>query len=87
MGLLVMIAGLVVFLGAHTLTTQRELRAQIISSTGEGTYKIGCIAAKSIQGKAVMGRVQAVLVTVGKAPVPPCRTRRFGRILTLKLTF
>ncbi|MCP4615205.1 MAG: NnrU family protein [Bradyrhizobium sp.] len=40
MGLLVMIAGLVVFLGAHTLTTQRELRAGIIASTGEGTYKI-----------------------------------------------
>ena len=40
MGLWVMIAGLVVFLGAHTLTTQRELRARIIASTGEGTYKI-----------------------------------------------
>src|ERR1700754_2324043 len=35
-----MIAGLVVFLGAHTLTTQREFRARIIASTGEGTYKI-----------------------------------------------
>ena len=40
MGLLVMIAGLVVFLGAHTLTTQRELRARMIASTGDGTYKI-----------------------------------------------
>ena len=40
MGLWVMIAGLVVFLGAHTLTTQRELRARMIGSTGEGTYKI-----------------------------------------------
>ena len=40
MGLWVMIAGLVVFLGAHTLTTQREFRARIIASTGEGTYKI-----------------------------------------------
>jgi uncharacterized membrane protein len=35
-----MIAGLVVFLGAHTLTMQRELRARVIGSTGEGTYKI-----------------------------------------------
>jgi uncharacterized membrane protein len=35
-----MIAGLVVFFGAHTLTTQRELRAQVIASTGEGNYKI-----------------------------------------------
>jgi uncharacterized membrane protein len=41
MGLLVMILGLVLFLGVHTLTTQRELRAQIIASAGEGGYKIG----------------------------------------------
>jgi uncharacterized membrane protein len=41
MGLLVMILGLVLFLGVHTLTTQRELRARVIASTGEGGYKIG----------------------------------------------
>src|SRR6195256_6761516 len=41
MGLLVMILGLMLFLGVHTLTTQRELRASVIASTGEGTYKIG----------------------------------------------
>jgi uncharacterized membrane protein len=41
MGLLVMILGLALFLGVHTLTTQRELRAQIIASAGEGGYKIG----------------------------------------------
>jgi uncharacterized membrane protein len=35
-----MIAGLVVFLGVHTLTTQRDLRARMIASTGDGTYKI-----------------------------------------------
>ena len=41
MGLLVMILGLVVFFSAHTLTTQRELRAQWVASMGEGGYKIG----------------------------------------------
>jgi uncharacterized membrane protein len=41
MGLLVMIAGLALFLGVHTLTTQRELRAGLIGSMGEGGYKIG----------------------------------------------
>jgi uncharacterized membrane protein len=41
MGLLVMILGLVLFLGVHALTTQRELRARLIASTGEGGYKIG----------------------------------------------
>jgi uncharacterized membrane protein len=41
MGLLVMIVGLTLFLGVHTLTTQRGVRAQIIASAGEGGYKIG----------------------------------------------
>jgi uncharacterized membrane protein len=40
MGLAVMILGLVLFLGIHTLTTQRGLRGRVIASTGEGTYKI-----------------------------------------------
>ncbi|WKA25968.1 NnrU family protein [Bradyrhizobium roseum] len=41
MGLLVMILGLLLFFGVHTLTTQRKLRAQVIAATGEGGYKIG----------------------------------------------
>jgi uncharacterized membrane protein len=41
MGLLVMILGLVLFLGVHTLTTQRDLRARLIASWGEGGYKGG----------------------------------------------
>jgi uncharacterized membrane protein len=41
MGLLVMILGLVLFLGVHTLTTQRELRARLIASTSPGGYKVG----------------------------------------------
>jgi uncharacterized membrane protein len=41
MGLAVMILGLILFLGVHTLTTRRKLRAQVISAMGEGTYKIG----------------------------------------------
>jgi uncharacterized membrane protein len=36
-----MILGLVLFLGVHTLTTRRDLRARLIASTGEGGYKIG----------------------------------------------
>src|SRR6266436_6969373 len=40
MGLL-MIFGLVLFLGIHTLTTQRTLRARVIAVTGEGVYKAG----------------------------------------------
>ena len=41
MGLLVMILGLVLFLGVHVLPAQRELRARMIGSLGEGGYKMG----------------------------------------------
>ena len=41
MGLLVMILGLVLFFGVHTLTTQRDVRARVIAASGEGGYKIG----------------------------------------------
>jgi uncharacterized membrane protein len=40
-GLSAMIVGLVLFLGVHTLTTQRALRSRFIVSWGEGGYKIG----------------------------------------------
>jgi uncharacterized membrane protein len=39
-GLLVMILGLVLFLGVHVFTTRREARARAIASMGEGGYKI-----------------------------------------------
>jgi uncharacterized membrane protein len=41
MGLLIMILGLVLFLGVHTLTTQRQMRARVIASAGEAGYKAG----------------------------------------------
>ena len=49
MGLVVMILGLVLFFAAHTLTTQRDLRARFVASMGEGGYKIG-YAAVSLAG-------------------------------------
>jgi uncharacterized membrane protein len=53
MGLLVMILGLVLFLGAHTLTTQRDVRSRVIAASGEGGYKIG-YALVSIGGIALI---------------------------------
>ena len=53
MGLLVMILGLILFLGVHTLTTQRDLRARVIALTGEGGYKIG-YALVSLAGLALI---------------------------------
>ena len=40
MGLIVMIAGLVVFLGTHLVTTQRDLRAALIARYGASVYKV-----------------------------------------------
>jgi uncharacterized membrane protein len=53
MGLLVMILGLVLFLGVHVVTTQRALRARMIVSMGEGGYKIG-YALVSLAGLALI---------------------------------
>jgi uncharacterized membrane protein len=48
-----MILGLVLFFAAHTLTTQRDLRARFVASMGEGGYKIG-YAVASIAGLALI---------------------------------
>src|ERR1700742_5119067 len=48
-----MIIGLVLFLGVHTLTTQRGLRGQFIASMGEGGYKIA-YAVASLAGLALI---------------------------------
>lgn len=40
MGLLIMIAGLVLFLGVHTLTTMRERRAALMTKLGNGRYML-----------------------------------------------
>ena len=53
MGLLVMILGLVLFVGVHALTTQRDLRARLIARAGEGGYKAG-YALASLLGLALI---------------------------------
>jgi uncharacterized membrane protein len=40
MGLALLVLGLILLLGSHTLTAQRDMRAALIGSTGEGLYKI-----------------------------------------------
>jgi uncharacterized membrane protein len=39
-GLIVMISGLVLFLGTHVVTTKRGMRTQLIARHGEGVYKV-----------------------------------------------
>src|SRR6202045_352623 len=48
-----MILGLVLFLGVHMLPAQRELRARMIGSVGEGGYKMG-YALVSLAGLALI---------------------------------
>ena len=43
-----MVAGLVLFLGTHALTTQRDLRARLIGSVGEGGYKVAYAVASAV---------------------------------------
>ena len=84
MGLLVMIIGLVLFLGVHTLTTQRGLRAQFIASMGEGGYKIG-YAVASFAGLALIVWGFAHYRADGMIPVwtPPTALRHLNIALML----
>jgi len=54
MGLAIMIIGLAVFLGAHTLVALRPQRAAVIARVGEGPYK-GLFALASLIGILLIG--------------------------------
>jgi uncharacterized membrane protein len=83
-GLLVLILGLILFLGVHTLTTQRKLRAQLIAATGEGVYKIGYTLASFI-GLALIIWGFAVYRATGWINVwnPPTALRHIAMALML----
>ena len=83
-GLLVMILGLVLFLGAHTFTTQREARARAIASMGEGGYKIG-YALVSAAGLALIVWGFAHYRATGWIPVwtPPKALKHLNTLLML----
>ena len=84
MGLLVMILGLVLFLGAHTLTTARELRAGLIAATGESGYKIG-YALISLAGLALVVWGFAQYRATGLIPIwsPPRALKHLNIALML----
>src|ERR1700719_4414947 len=79
-----MITGLVLFLGVHTLTTQRGLRAQCIGAMGEGGYKIG-YAVASFAGLALIVWGFAHYRADGMIPVwsPPTFLKHFNVALML----
>jgi uncharacterized membrane protein len=82
MGLVVMIFGLVVFIGTHLVTTRRELRAGLIGRFGEGTYKI-VYSVASIVGVILIGYGFARYRASGWTDVwyPPSWTRHVTVLL------
>ena len=84
MGLLVMIVGLMLFLGVHTLTTQRGLRAQFIAAMGEGGYKIA-YALASLAGLVLIVWGFAHYRATGMIPVwsPPTFLKHINSALML----
>ena len=53
-GLAILVAGLVVFIGAHVFVTMRDQRAALIGRMGEGPYK-GLLALASVIGLILIG--------------------------------
>src|SRR5215831_4902158 len=54
MGLMILIVGLILFLGAHVFVTRREARARLVARLGEWPYK-GLISLVSIIGVILIG--------------------------------
>lgn len=84
MGLVVMIAGLVLFIGMHLVTTHRAKRASLIARLGEGGYK-GLYSLISILGVALIAWGFARYRATGWIEIwyPPAWTRHVAVALIL----
>jgi uncharacterized membrane protein len=82
MGLLIMILGLVLFLGSHTFVTFRTERAAVMARIGEGPYK-GLFSLASIAGILLIAYGFADYRAGGLIPVwfPPIWTRHLAAAL------
>ena len=82
MGLLIMILGLALFIGAHVFITMRERRAVAIARLGEGPYK-GVLALASLVGIILIGYGFASYRAAGMINVwsPPAWTRHVTDLL------
>jgi len=84
MGLAVMILGLVLFIGTHVVTTQRDLRGKLIGIGGEAVYKIG-YAILAIAGIVLIAYGFGAYRSAGMIDVwtPPKWTRHVTELLML----
>jgi uncharacterized membrane protein len=82
MGLLVLVLGLILFLGPHVLVTMRPQRAAAIKSLGEWPYK-GLFAVVSILGLYVSGKGFGMYREAGEIAVwsPPYVMRYLTQLL------
>lgn len=82
MGLLIMVLGLVLFLGPHVFVTMRARRDAAVKSFGEWPYK-GLFAAAAIAGLVLIGKGFGMYDEAGLIPVwsPPA----WGRYVTQAL--
>ena len=77
--MLILIIGLVVFIGTHLLSTQRQARARLIGQWGEGGYK-GLYSASSLCGLVLIVWGFSVYRAGGLIPLwtPPVWTRHLA---------
>src|SRR5215470_6976508 len=82
MGLAIMIVGLAVFLGSHTLVTLRPQRAAVVARVGERGYK-GLFALASVVGILLIGYGFALYRAGGYIDIwmPPRWTRHVTELL------
>ena len=82
MGLAVLVAGLVVFIGSHVFVTMRTQRAAVIGRIGEGPYK-GLMAVLSLSGLVLIGYGFGQYRATGWIDIwnPPLWTRYITQIL------
>ncbi|KPF71553.1 NnrU family protein [Bosea sp. AAP35] len=84
--MLVLILGLVLFLGMHAVTMKRDLRARLIERFGAGGYK-GLYSAVSILGFVLLIYGYGLQRAAGYTPVwePPVWTRHLALLLNLPI--
>lgn len=82
MGLLVLVLGLILFLGPHVLVTLRPHRAELVKAVGELPYK-ALFAVVSIAGLYLMGKGFGMYRDAGLIPVwsPPSFMRHVTELL------
>jgi uncharacterized membrane protein len=84
--MLLLILGLVLFLGMHAVTMKRDLRARLIERLGAGGYK-GLYSAVSIIGFLLLIYGYGLQRAAGYTPVwePPVWTRHLALLLNLPI--